>query len=391
MRVRLSAALLLLLAGNLLQAQPFGPVPWPKPLPPVPDTATLVFIGDVMMHRDQIANARRADGTYDFSSYFSLLEGPLREADLAVANMEFTLGGQPYTGYPCFSAPDGYADYVADCGVDIFLTANNHILDKGKAGLERTLGIYARMERECGIRYTGTAPDAREDTIRNPLIVDVKGIRIALVNFTYGTNLGLAEPWPKVWRTDTAALRALIGRARKTSADFIVALPHWGTEYVLTHSEPQRQLARWLAEQGCDAVIGSHPHVVQDIETFVLPNDNGIGTRTVPVVYSLGNAISNMSAVNTRVGLLLTLRIVTDASGKRRMLPPEPTYTWCARPGTLTPSYCSVPIREYSGKKDAWKIGSDYDNMMTSFERVQAKTGVRDASAPHTQHSARQP
>ena len=378
MRIRLSAALLLLLAGNLLQAQPFGPVPWPKPLPPVPDTATLVFIGDVMMHREQIANARRADGTYDFSSYFSLLEGPLREADLAVANMEFTLGGQPYTGYPCFSAPDGYADYVADCGVDIFLTANNHILDKGKAGLERTLGIYARMERERGIRYTGTAQDAREDTLRNPLIVDVKGIRIALVNFTYGTNLGLAEPWPKVWRTDTAALRAVLGKARKASADFIVALPHWGTEYVLRHAPEQQRLARWLASEGCDAVVGTHPHVVQDLEILTLPNDNGIGTRDIPILYSLGNAISNMSAVNTRIGLMATLRFVKYASGRTRLLPAETTFTWCARPGMLTGGYTSVPVRAYSEKKEAWLVGTDFENMRTSYERVKEKTGIRD-------------
>ena len=382
--------LLLLSSAALLQAQTFGPIPWPKPIRTLPDTATLVFLGDVMMHRDQIADAGRPDGTYDFSTYFRLLEDRIQAADIAVANMEFTLGGKPYTGYPCFSAPDDYADYVAGSGIDVFLTANNHILDKGGAGISRTLDIYTRMEREQGIKYTGSARNA-EDDARNPLIVVAKGNRIALLNFTYGTNLDIPGNWPKVQRIDREALAAAIRRAREAEADFIIALPHWGTEYVLTHSESQRQLARWLAEQGCDAVIGSHPHVVQDIETFVLPNDNGIGTRTVPVVYSLGNAISNMSAVNTRVGLLLTLRIVTDASGKRRMLPPEPTYTWCARPGTLTPSYCSVPIREYSGKKDAWKIGSDYDNMMTSFERVQAKTGVRDASAPHTQHSARQP
>ncbi len=68
--------------------------------------------------------------------------------------MEFTLAGRPYTGYPCFSAPDCYAEAIAESGVDIFLTANNHILDKGREGIERTLGIYTRMEEEGRARGT---------------------------------------------------------------------------------------------------------------------------------------------------------------------------------------------------------------------------------------------
>ncbi len=112
-------------------------LPPARPLRNLPDTVTILVMGDVMMHRDQISNAARPDGTYDFSTYFANIKPIIEDADLAIANMEFTLAGKPYSGYPCFSAPDGYEDYVASCGVDVFLTANNHILDKGKKGLER--------------------------------------------------------------------------------------------------------------------------------------------------------------------------------------------------------------------------------------------------------------
>lgn len=380
MRKTFSVLFSLLLAAPFLHAQPFGPILWPKPLPPLPDTATLLFMGDVMMHRDQIAAARMSDGTFAFDTYFSALKECIEKADLAIANMEFTLAGEPYTGYPRFSAPDAYADYIADCGVDIFLTANNHILDKGAKGLERTLGVYARMEQERGIRYTGTALDEQEDRRRNPLLVEVKGLRIALVNFTYGTNLGSSGPWPKVCRIDTSSIAAAIRSAQAQEADHIIALPHWGTEYALRHSADQGRLARWLAERGCDAVIGTHPHVVQDIETFFLPKDNGIGTRPVPVIYSLGNAISNMSAINTRIGLLATIRIVQYGPGRSRMLPPEPLFTWCAKPGMLTKSYTSVPVRAYSLKREEWRVNADYENMMSSYRRVQEKTGIRDRS-----------
>ena len=94
-----------------------------------------------MMHANQILNAHRGGQDYDFSSYFHLIQEDIEKADIAIANMEFTLAGEPHTGYPCFSAPDSYAKYLADCGFDIFLTANNHIFDKGGKGAERTLDI----------------------------------------------------------------------------------------------------------------------------------------------------------------------------------------------------------------------------------------------------------
>ena len=96
---------------TLSLAQTFNSFPLARPLFHLPDTATIVVMGDVMMHRDQISNARRSDGTYDFSTYLENLKDMVAGADVAVANMEFTLAGKPYTGYPCFSAPDGYEDY----------------------------------------------------------------------------------------------------------------------------------------------------------------------------------------------------------------------------------------------------------------------------------------
>ena len=124
-----------------------------------------------MMHRDQISNARTGEDTFDFSECFPKVEHLIKEADITVANMEFTLAGKPYTGYPCFSAPDSYAESIAGSGVDIFLTANNHILDKGREGIERTLGIYSRMEKEGCVRHTGAAVSAMDDSLRFPLKV----------------------------------------------------------------------------------------------------------------------------------------------------------------------------------------------------------------------------
>ena len=367
---------LLLFIPALLGAQIVVTIPSARPLRHLPDTATILVMGDVMMHRDQISNALTPGGGYDFSTYFQHIKDRIMDSDLAIANMEFTLAGKPYTGYPCFSAPDGYEDYVASCGVDIFLTANNHIFDKGKAGLERTLGRYSEMEEEGLVQHTGVSDSPEDDCRRFPLIVAVKGTRIALVNFTYGTNIKPDEGYPKVHCTDKEEISSAIARAREAGADFVIALPHWGTEYVLKHSSWQDNLADWLAGQGCDAVIGGHPHVVQDTEVV---DTVVVGCpKSVPVVYSLGNIVSNMSAVNTRIGLIAKLRIVTGVDGCKELIGPEYTFTWCTRPGTLTDSYATVAVEDFTGHRDLWKNPSDYDNMISSYRRVKEATGIED-------------
>ena len=224
-----------------------------QPLGGQPDTLTIVLIGDVMMH------ARQLD--YDCRTFLEPIRSRLEAADIAIANMEFTLAGAPYSGYPAFSAPDAYADYVADCGVDVFLMANNHILDKGRTGLQRTLGKYRAMDR---IRFAGAAETPQEDSLAFPLMLTAKGLRIALINTTYGTNTGDPSGWPKVHTEDKAEIAAAVRRARNLGADWIIALPHWGLEYQLKHAAGQEKMARWLHDAGVDAVIGAHPHVVQD-------------------------------------------------------------------------------------------------------------------------------
>lgn len=338
------------------------------------DTLSMLFLGDVMLHQKQIDNARAlaGNGGFDFSRFLQYLESRIASADIAVANLEFPLSGPPYSGYPVFSTPDEYADYLADCGIDVFLGANNHVLDKGAPGLSRTLRVYDRMEEERSIRYTGIAADERQDTLRNPLMLTWKNIRIALVNCTYGTNSGSETAWPKVSRSDRAEIRAALGRARRRGAQVIIALPHWGVEYQLTHSASQHEFARWLAENGADIIIGSHPHVVQDMEVF---NVNG---RSVPCFYSLGNAVSNMSAINTRIELLVRLRIVRKRNGTVVLLDPEAEFLWCTLPGRLTDSYATIPVREFLGRRDDWLEPEDYDNMAASYERVKKATGIQD-------------
>ena len=301
------------------------------------DTVTLCIMGDMMMHASQIRNAHTGGETYCFDTYFKHLKDRIESADIAIANMEYTLAGKPFTGYPEFSAPDAYAAYLAEVGFDIFLLANNHIFDKGSIGASRTL----ERLKELGVKHCGLSGNEEELAETMPLIILKKGMHIALVNFTYGVNLGPDAHWPKV---NFMGQKERIAEALNIAkmADLTLALPHWGVEYDLLHSSRQRNTAEWLAENGADMIVGTHPHVVQDYEKI----------GDVQVAYSLGNAVSNMSAVNTQIELMATVRLVREFNGDTRVLPVEFTWLWCSRPGGYCNSYTVLPVEEFISRKD---------------------------------------
>lgn len=323
------------------------------------DTLTICFLGDIMMHTLQISTACKGEDTYDFSSYFKAIEDRIKDADIAVANMEFTLGGKPYTGYPSFSAPDSYADYLIGCGFDVFLAANNHILDKGSTGAARTIEIYRRLEKEHGIRFTGIAESEDALAANYPLRMRKKGIGLSLVNFTYGTNLGGTSHWPKTnYMADKEAIMKALQRSE--DADFTIVLPHWGEEYVTTHSQKQEEMAELLAANGADIIVGAHPHVVQDTSTV----------SGIPVIYSLGNAVSNMSATDTQLELMATVRIIRHGNGDMEMTAPELTWLWCSRPGGYTDDYCVLPVEGFIGTRESWIGKWEYDKMVSTYEKA---------------------
>ncbi|MCR4564750.1 MAG: CapA family protein [Bacteroidales bacterium] len=312
------------------------------------DTVTVLVVGDIISHWAVQKSAER----YGYSSFFKYIEKDLAEADIAIGNMEFPLAGPPYTGYPKFSGSDDFARYLKDVGFDVLLTANNHMLDKGSEGLRRTLDALERMD----IPYTGTAADTRADTLINPLFVSVKGVILAFVNATYGTNCAADVRWPKVLRLNRETLTPILRRARER-ADFVLVFPHWGEEYQLRHSDKQEEMARWLVEQGADAIVGGHPHVVQDYQEI----------EGVPVVYSLGNALSNQNDLPARLGAAVTLKIVIPGGEKPQLLSPSYTYLWCTKPGMVEDSYAAVPVTLPAGH---WRVLKDYENMQNTYTRL---------------------
>lgn len=290
---------------------------------------TLLFVGDLMQHQAQIDAARTPQGTYDYTPCFSLVGPQIQAADIAVGNLEVTLGGRPYTGYPTFSAPDEYLHAIRDAGFDVLLTANNHCLDRGQKGLERTLHLLDSLQ----IPSAGTYRDSTDRHHRYPLLLQKNGFRIALLNYTYGTN-GLRVKAPnQVNYLDRRQMLKDIHTAQAWRPDVLIACLHWGNEYQQLPSREQQEWADWLFAQGVDHIIGSHPHVVQPME---VRTDSLSGDRHL-LVYSLGNYLSNMSARHTDGGAVVSLTLEktspTAASGPRtRLASCSYDLVWTGRP-----------------------------------------------------------
>ena len=305
-----------LLYGILSMTGSLWPQSWfPKHREPVavqpertPDTLTLMFIGDVMSHMPQVDAARLEDGTYDYAPCYRFLAPYIASADLCIANMEVPLAGAPYSGYPQFSCPDNMMSQLFEAGVDVFLTSNNHTCDKGAKGIRRTIQVMDSL----GIPHVGTYLDSADFQQRNPLIVEKNGFRIAVLNYTYGTN-GIPAPNPFIVNLlDSAAIARDVARARELKADYIVVLPHWGIEYERHQNKAQAGYARYMYECGADMVIGGHPHVVQPI-TLENRNEQGVAQRVT--AYSLGNFVSNQRKRYTDGGIIVKCEIVRDTMG----------------------------------------------------------------------------
>ena len=286
----------------------------------------LVFAGDIMGHGGQIESAYDPESdTYQYDTCFFHIKHILKSADIALANLEVTLAGKPFKGYPQFSSPDELADAVKNAGFNILVTANNHSVDRFQPGLERTIKI---LDEKAIIR-TGTFCSESQRNREYPLIVEKNNIRLAILNYTYGTN-GIPVKFPNIVNLiDTIQIAADLERATTTEPDFIIVTIHWGTEYARKENNEQSKLAQFLINHGADAVIGSHPHVVQPVRMYY-PNAAD-STDMKLVAYSLGNLISNQRKPYTDGGILLEMEI-KKTGGKTRISNSTCIPVWVYRP-----------------------------------------------------------
>ncbi len=339
---------------------------------------TLSAVGDIMFHPRQIWGAYddKTD-SFDFKPYFEPIKSIIEAADIAVGNFEGTTCGDDiyeYQGYPLFNAPDEVLDAIKYAGFDVLSTVNNHTLDTRKTGVIRTI---EKMDAR-GLAHVGTYVEKPDTRV---LMQDVKGIKIAFLAYTEMLNGLESVMTPEdldsmVNTLDETKIKEDIAYARENKADLIVMIVHWGDEYIRTPNARQKNWADFMLSEGIDVILGSHPHVIQDVEDTVY-ND-----KRVFVAYSTGNFISNQRTEEelppqTEDGVILTLKIKKSAeTGKTTIEDIDYIPTWVYRTkqeGKNTFTYRILPVMEYIESNDypesvKERMRRSYNDTMSKLE-----------------------
>lgn len=296
---------------------------------------TLTAIGDIMCHNTQYWDAYQKDtDTYDFSYVFENVKDYISAGDISIANIETSFAGKErgYSNYPTFNSPDELVRDVKATGLDIITTAGNHCLDMGYSGLSRTIDVL----KDNGFDQLGTYKSQEErDTI---FIKDVKGVKIAFIDYTYGTN-GIPVPSGKEYCVNLInkdLIKKDIESAKKQNVDMIVACMHWGDEYKTKANQEQEDLANFLFKNGVNVIIGNHPHVLEQMEKRTVTLDDGT-TQDGFVIFACGNFICDQNAENTRNSIILNIDITRHSDGKITIDKAKyiPIYMYKGAPGKL--------------------------------------------------------
>lgn len=280
-----------------------------------PPGIRLVMVGDILLHTPLAESGKQPEGDYDFSAIFDNLKEEIQAADVALVNQEVIIGGAELgvSGYPSFNAPYELGDALMEAGFDIVLHATNHALDKGKKGLISCLSFWRENYPHTPVLGIHDSRESQQEIY----VYEQQGIRIAILNYTYGTN-GISLPEDMPYAVDLLEKDRVIDDLKRAQelADFVVVCPHWGKEYVLEQTKSQKNWAEIFTENGADLILGTHPHVIEPIEQITSENGN-----QALVYYSLGNFVNWTSGTgagisNRMVGGMAQVTISLDENGE---------------------------------------------------------------------------
>ena len=264
--------------------------------------------GDLLIHSAVFDRALVLGGGryYNFAPMFAAIKPYIQAADLPLCHVETPMTPAAPTGYPTFNTPPALAVAIAQTGWRACSTAATHSLDQGQTGVDDTIRALDR----AGVAHTGTFSSAAAQ--QTPLILTVKGVRVAFLAYTELTN-GIPSPHPwSVNRASAAQILSDAHRARVDGARVVIVNLHWGDENVAQPSPFQLALAGQLtASPDITAVVGQHVHIVQPIRVI-----NG-----KLVVFGEGNLISNQTSAccpaASQDGMIVLLTITVDSRGAR--------------------------------------------------------------------------
>lgn len=277
------------------------PIPTPTPEPFEEYDIKLLAVGDNLLHMGLVNSGRQADGSYNFDFLFDPISPYLDKSDISIINQETPMAGNSrgFSGFPYFNSPIEVAASIDKYGFNVVLQASNHTIDQGLDGL---LAVCELWKTYPNITMVGIHEDVNDS--RDIPVIEIKEKKFAILNYTYGPNLGAVPGNIKDHLNILCAIKegssyneldftklnpAVIEDIKKAKeiADIVIVCPHWGTEYALEPSSYQKEFAKQMTEAGADVIIGAHPHVPEPVE--VITADSG---NTSLCYYSLGNYIS---------------------------------------------------------------------------------------------------
>ncbi len=308
-------------------------------------TIRIAVTGDIMCHSQEYRTSTVASDSFDFSPSFQYIKPYLKDADFTIGNLETITAGKKniYSGYPFFNSPDQFIRDIKNTGFTLVTTSNNHALDRGEAGVRSTIDNLIKSN----LNYTGTFTSQKDrDSIR---IFNIKGIRISILSYTYGTN---GNPVPRgrkyiINLIDENLIAQDISNARKSGAELVVVYYHFGQEYKREPVQEQIDLVNKTKQLGADIILGGHPHVIEPMEYYKTYNaklDTGF------VIYSLGNFISAQRWRYSDAGVILYLNISKDLRNDSLWISSvEKLPTWVYK-GLIDKRtrYVVLPAKDYS-------------------------------------------
>ena len=343
-------------------------------------TFNMTAIGDSLCHNTQYWDAyNNQTKEYDFSYVYDDIKYYTKTADITIGSLETTFAGEDrgYSNYPTFNSPDSLATALKKIGVDIISLAGNHALDYGYTGLCRTIDVLDNAD----ISHLGTYKTAEDQ--EKLLIKNVKGLNIAFINYTYGTN-GIPVPSGKEFcinLIDKNLIKKQIEQAKSQNVDMIVACMHWGTEYKTTANSEQKELADFLFENGVDIIIGNHPHVLEPMEKRSITLEDGT-EKDVFVVYALGNFTADQRDEITRDSAILNLNITKNENGKISINKVDYVPIYMYKNTTATTHKFKIldiekTILDYESGSNTSISNSTYINLKNQLEKIKSILGEK--------------
>lgn len=322
----------------------------------IPDRkASIVMVGDALIHGAVYLDASIGGNKYDFTSMFNDIEPIIKKYDLRYYNQESIIGGKKLgiSHYPRLNSPDEIGEALVSIGFNVVSLANNHTLDKNEAGVLYSVSFWQKQKEVI----TSGSYDSWED--RNQVsIFEKNDIKFAFLSYTMTTN-GLNPPKGKEYLVnvyDEETVKKDIKLSKEKGAEVIIVAMHWGDEYTHVPNSKQKEVAEYLASLDVNLIIGAHPHVIQPIDYI----DDTL------VIYSLGNFISAQHPLGLEkiIGLLVGVEIIVDKDGKVTFdnLNYELLYTYC------TSGYKNFKIIPFSKLTD--KILKNYKTIEEKYLKI---------------------